>query len=169
MEAKSNVGVSPNDLFPRPVISKPHPSKGDYNTDPTIKALQRRGFINQGLHSKALNRDPNDPLAVVCDPEIVEPAVLVKFIQSMTDDVFVQEDLFRVLVAPTILETGQTDPALCAYLRASLRNMYYQVDPDSAILWPSYAGTVPGAPLADVLFQLAMIRFHKRVRDERLL
>ena len=37
------VGVSS-----RPLINKPPPLNRDYNRDPNIHALKRRGFINQG-------------------------------------------------------------------------------------------------------------------------
>ena len=30
------------------MITKPPPLNGDYNRDPNIKALKRRGFINHG-------------------------------------------------------------------------------------------------------------------------
>ena len=33
---------------PKPVINKPPPLNRDYNRDPNIKALKRRGFINHG-------------------------------------------------------------------------------------------------------------------------
>ena len=32
----------------RPLINKPPPHNRDYNRDPNIKALKRRGFMNQG-------------------------------------------------------------------------------------------------------------------------
>ena len=36
-------------LFPgRPLINKPPPLSRDYNRDPYIKALKRRGFIDHG-------------------------------------------------------------------------------------------------------------------------
>ena len=33
---------------PRPLINKPPPSNRDYNRNPNIKALRKRGFINHG-------------------------------------------------------------------------------------------------------------------------
>ena len=33
---------------PRPMIDNPPPLNRDYNRDPSIKALKRRGFINHG-------------------------------------------------------------------------------------------------------------------------
>ena len=38
------------------------------------------------------------------------------------------------------------------------------MDPTSDVVYSTLVGTVPGAPLADILFQLAMVRFHARVR-----
>ena len=32
----------------RPMIHNPPPLNGDYNKDPNMKALKRRGFINHG-------------------------------------------------------------------------------------------------------------------------
>ena len=34
--------------LPRPVINEPPPLNRNYNRDPTIKAITRRGFMNQG-------------------------------------------------------------------------------------------------------------------------
>ena len=33
---------------PRPLVNKPPPLNRDYNRDPNIQALKRRGFINHG-------------------------------------------------------------------------------------------------------------------------
>ena len=39
---------------PRPVINKPSPLQRDYNGDPNMKALKRRGFLNHGSTSISL-------------------------------------------------------------------------------------------------------------------
>ena len=51
-------------------------------------------------------------------------------------------------------------------MKASLRDTFYQMDPESDYIYHTLVGTVPGAPLADILFQLAMVRFHARLRSE---
>ena len=40
---------------PKPVMNKPPPLNRDYNRDPNIKALKKRGFINHGSSPKPLN------------------------------------------------------------------------------------------------------------------
>ena len=95
-----------------------------------------------------------------------EAEMLVKLAQTLSDDTTVQEDLFKALVGPTVLQTGGVSPAIQAYMKASLRDTFYQVDPESDYIYHTLVGTVPGAPLADILFQLAMVRFHARLRSE---
>ena len=104
-------------------------------------------------------------LIVGCDAATVETELLIELVHSLADDEIVRADLFRVLVGPTVLQTGGVSLAICEYMRASLRNTYFQTDPASDTVYGTLVGTVPGAPLADVLFQLAMTRFHCRVRE----
>ena len=101
---------------------------------------------------------------VGCDKDAVEANVLIRLVQTLSDDEIVQENLFKTLIGPTVLQTGGVEPAVQAYMQASLRNTFYQTDTESETVYRTLAGTVPGAPLADVLFQLAMTRFHSRVR-----
>ena len=102
---------------------------------------------------------------VGCDDHQQEAKALVKLVHSLSEDEVVREDLFKVLVGPTVLQQGGVSPAVCSYMQAGLRNTFYRVDPDSDVVYRTLVGTVPGAPLADVLYQLAMVRFHSRVRD----
>ena len=102
---------------------------------------------------------------VGCEDYQLEATALVRLIQALSGDPHVQEDLFKVLVGPSILQAGGVSPAVCGYMKASLRNTFYQLDTESDVLYHTLVGTVPGAPLADVLFQLAMTRFHARLRN----
>ena len=102
---------------------------------------------------------------VGCDDYQLEATALVRLIQALSGDPHVQEDLFKVLVGPSILQAGGVSPAVCGYMKASLRNTFYQLDTESDVLYHTLVGTVPGAPLADILFQLAMTRFHARLRS----
>ena len=54
METTKVVGFS---FQGRPLITKPPPLNRDYNGDPNIKALKRKGFTNQGstLPSKSVH------------------------------------------------------------------------------------------------------------------
>ena len=91
-------------------------------------------------------------------------------IQSFVESVFSQTDdqlaLLEVLAAPGILQETKVPPAVVNFFRHSLHSSWFAMDGDMACLFQTFTGTGPGAPLADILFQLVFTRFHAAVQSE---
>ena len=55
-----------------------------------------------------------------CDKDALEAKVLIRLAQTLSDDEIVQENLFKTLIGPTVLQTGGVETAARAYMQASL-------------------------------------------------
>ena len=100
-------------------------------------------------------------------------ARIISLIEDMHSDEVVRADLFRLLCGPPILEQAGIPPFVRDFLRAGFRGSHFCMDRGDENLYVTQAGTIPGSPLADVVFQLALVRFHKnlqtRLRAQTLL
>ena len=91
-------------------------------------------------------------------------------LQSFAESVFARSEdqtmLLEVLAAPGVLQDTQVPPAVASYLRHSLHASWFAVGGDMDCLFRTFTGTGPGAPLADILFQLVFTRFHSQMQEE---
>ena len=92
--------------------------------------------------------------------------MLIKAIELMHEDEDVRSDLFKLLMGPSILEQAKVPPAVQAFLSTSLTNTFFQLDVDRTTVYRTQAGSMPGSPLADVIYQLAMVGFHRQLREQ---
>ena len=71
--------------------------------------------------------------------------------------------------SPVLAKNGVA-PAICQVLQASLERTWFSVDTIEQLVYASQRGTVPGAPLADMLFQFTFGLFvsglEQRLQDE---
>ena len=91
-------------------------------------------------------------------------ARIISLIEDMRSDEVVRADLFQLLCGPPILEQAGTPPFVQEFLRASFRGSHFYMGRGDEGLYVTQAGTIPGSPLADVVFQLALVRFHKNLQ-----
>ena len=100
-------------------------------------------------------------------------ARIVQIIEEMHDDETVRADVFRFLCGPSILAQAGTPRFVQEFLRTGFRGSHFCVGRGDSGIYMTQAGTVPGSPLADVVFQLALVRFHRnlqvRLREQGLL
>ena len=88
----------------------------------------------------------------------------MSIIEDMHDDETVRADVFRFLCGPSILEQASAPPFVQAFLRSQFHGTFFQLGRGTQDNYLTQAGTVPGAPLADILFQLALVTFHRRLQ-----
>ena len=91
---------------------------------------------------------------------------IVALVESLHEDEDIRSDLYKTFFGPSILETAGVPQEIQSYLRQSLSDTFFQLDINRSAIYKTYAGTLPGAPLADVMFQLAMIRFQAQLRQQ---
>ena len=97
--------------------------------------------------------------------ETVEGAArIVSIIEDMRADETVREDIFRSLCGPSILEQAGTPTFVQDFLRVGFRGSHFCVGNGNDRVYVTHAGTIPGSPLADVVFQLALVRFHHNLQ-----
>ena len=90
---------------------------------------------------------------------------IVSIIEDMHDDETVRADVFRLLCGPSILEQAAATPFVQSFLRSQFHGTFFQLGRGTQDIYLTQAGTVPGAPLADILFQLALVTFHRRLQQ----
>ena len=64
-----------------------------------------------------------------------------------------QDELFAILMGPGLLKEAGTPEGICGYLQAAMSNSWFSLQPGSGICFRTRTGTVPGTPLADLLYQ----------------
>ena len=90
---------------------------------------------------------------------------IINIIEDMHDDETVRADVFRLLCGPSILEQASAPPFVQSFLRSQFHGTFFQLGRGTQDIYLTKAGTVPGAPLADILFQLALVTFHRRLQQ----
>ena len=81
------------------------------------------------------------------------------FLKKMHHDEEQQDALLAALAGPGILANAGVPPGLVDFLRSSLHNSWFAICPYDGNLQATGTGTVPGTPLADILFQFAQSTF----------
>ena len=89
---------------------------------------------------------------------------IVSIIEEMHSDELVREDLFKLLCGPSILEQAGAPRFVQDFLRTGFRGSHFQMGRGSDNIYLTQAGTIPGSPLADIVFQLALVRFHRNLQ-----
>ena len=90
---------------------------------------------------------------------------IIAVIESMHHDEQIRSDIFRLLCGPSILEQANAPDFVRSFLRQSMTSTFFQLQPGSDRVYTTTAGTVPGTPLADVVYQLAVVAFHRRLQE----
>ena len=80
---------------------------------------------------------------------------IIGIIEEMHADELVREDIFKLLCGPSILEQAGTPSFVQDFLRVGFRGSHFSLGRGNDLLYMTHAGTIPGSPLADVVFQLA--------------
>ena len=91
---------------------------------------------------------------------------VIAIIDGLSDDESVREDIFKLLCGPSILEQAGTPSFVRSFLRSQFRGSHFEMNRGAPIRYLTQAGTTPGAPLADILFQLALVYFHRKLHAE---
>ena len=89
-------------------------------------------------------------IVIGADESAAGAAKIVGSIEEMHKDEQVRADLFRLLCGPSILAQGGTPQ----FVGQGHNSIYL-----------TKAGTIPGSPLADIVFQLALVRFHRNLQE----
>ena len=76
------------------------------------------------------------------------------WVSSLHDDPYITDQLRALLRAGDVMLAGNIAASVCDALRCSLSSTWYTALPTHDEIYRSVTGTVPGAPLADLLFQL---------------
>ena len=92
-------------------------------------------------------------------------ARIAGIIEEMHTDEQVRADLFRLLCGPSILAQAGTPQFVQNFLRAGFHGVHLCVGTDPNHVYLTQAGTIPGSPLADIVFQLALVRFHRNLQE----
>ena len=100
-------------------------------------------------------------------------ARIINIIEEMHTDELVREDLFKLLCGPSILAQADTPSFVHDFLRTGFHGSHFCIGKENDGVYLTQAGTIPGSPLADIVFQLALVRFHHnlqcRLREQDLL
>ena len=93
-----------------------------------------------------------------------------EFFRKLADEVFTTEDArlhFLVqALGPGLLQESGVPIAVRRFISASLDNTWYGIGASPTHFFQTRSGTVPGAPLADLLFQLVFGQVLNRVTEE---
>ena len=92
-------------------------------------------------------------------------ARIVGIIEEMHTDEQVRADLFRLLCGPSILAQAGTPLFVQNFLRTGFHGSHFCVGGNHDNIYLTRAGTIPGSPLADIVFQLALVRFHRNLQE----
>ena len=88
---------------------------------------------------------------------------LWRFAMELHPEPEVRRYLFRELLKPGILDEVSASTALCNYVRAATDKTWFSLNVSSGSFYATTTGTSPGAPLADLLYQLISTRFLSHV------
>ena len=93
------------------------------------------------------------------------PKGLIAVVEALHESEEIRQELMQLIVRPSILEETGVPPAIRTLLKACLTDTFFQLDADSQVVYKTSAGSMPGSPLADIIYQLAMIRFQEQLRE----
>ena len=79
---------------------------------------------------------------------------LDQWVSTLHDDPYITDQLRALLRVHDVLKAGEIAASVCDALRCSLSSTWHTALPTRSEIYHSVTGTVPGAPLADLLFQL---------------
>ena len=99
------------------------------------------------------------------DETEVGAARIVGIIEDMHTDEQVRADLFRLLCGPSVLAQAGAPPFVQSFLRTGFHGSHFCVGENHEKNYLTQAGTIPGSPLADIVFQLALVRFHRNLQE----
>ena len=84
-----------------------------------------------------------------------------------------RDELFSKLMGPGLLQQAGTPWGVCSFVQASMKNSWCSMQPGSGVCFQTSSGTVPGTPLADLLYQEVQTVFldglKKRLRQRGLI
>ena len=80
------------------------------------------------------------------------PHRLRALLSALHPDPKKQDVLFAMLTGPGLLTKSDTPRGVYSYLQAAMSNSWYTLRPESGICFRTSTGTVPGTPIADLLF-----------------
>ena len=89
---------------------------------------------------------------------------LLRFVEAVFSDEEDRRCLYTALVGPGILAESCAPTTLHNYIRATVDKTWFSLDLGSGACYKTLTGTSPGAPLADVLYQLISTRFLDQVK-----
>ena len=98
------------------------------------------------------------------DP-LSHPRLVDDFVQATFASEEDQLQLLATLAAPGVLQATNAPPALVTFLRHTLHASWFAMNGHPDCIFRTVTGTGPGAPLADILFQLVLTRFHDVVNQ----
>ena len=88
---------------------------------------------------------------------------LRRMVDMLSPDEKERDRLMADLLGPGLLRQSGVPEPLCQMLRASMNSTWFSLD---SRVYSTTTGTMPGAPLADLLFQFVFTRFISRVKQE---
>ena len=88
-----------------------------------------------------------------------EVQALRGFLEKLHHDEAQQDALLASFTGPGILASAGVPREMCDFVKSSLRHSWFSICPYDGQLQATRTGTVPGTPLADILFQYAQSVF----------
>ena len=89
---------------------------------------------------------------------------LLRFVEAVFTEEEDRRCLYTALVGPGILAESCATTPLHNYIRSTVDKTWFSLDLGSGACYRTLTGTSPGAPLADVLYQLISTRFLDQVK-----
>ena len=94
------------------------------------------------------------------------PCALDDWIESLHTDAFLTDAIKALLRTHDALQAGEIAFAVRDALRCSISSSWYTALPSESEIFEAVTGTVPGAPLADLLFQLTFVTCLQQVTNQ---
>ena len=88
------------------------------------------------------------------------------WVDSLHDDPFLTDAVKAILRTQDVLQAGDVAYAVRDSLRCLISSSWYTALPSEREIYEAVTGTVPGAPLADLLFQLTFVICLHQVTEE---
>ena len=94
---------------------------------------------------------------------LLTPQQIERLVQLISPDETIQEAILTAAFAPGLLASADVSPALRDYLASSLHRTWFLIG--NQAIFRTHAGSMPGAPLADLVFQFAFGHFMERAYE----
>ena len=91
--------------------------------------------------------------------DLENPEGLRALLTALHPDQQQQDELFSMLMGPGLLSRTDTPSGVCGFLKAAMSASWFSLRPESGLCYRTATGTVPGTPIADLLFQEIQIIF----------